>query len=101
MRSFVQTSRQCRNHAVIDLEGLVSYIRAYCTEFPLTKRDLISMPYVYLFQLARSKYGYSQYLHSDSEDRLGLLNFALWRTQMCRQVESRLTEISEALVQLR
>ena len=61
-----------------------------------TKNDMIYMPYVYLFQLARSKFGYPQYLTSDSEDREGLIDFALWRTRMCREVESRADEISRA-----
>ena len=40
------------------------------------------------------------YLNTDSEDREGLLRFAFWRTQMCREVEKKAKEISEALVKL-
>jgi len=58
------------------------------------------MPYVYLFQLARSKYGYPQYLNSDSEDRNGLLQFAFWRTQICKEVESKAEAISNELLKL-
>jgi len=58
------------------------------------------MPYVYLFQLARSKYGYPQYLNSDSEDRNGLLQFAFWRTQICREVEKKANTISSELIKL-
>jgi hypothetical protein len=58
------------------------------------------MPYVYLFQLARSKYGYKEYLTTDSEDREGLIRFAFWRTQMCREVEAKAKEIAEKLAEL-
>ena len=61
---------------------------------------MIAMPYVYLFQLARSKYGYPQYLNSDSEDREGLLKFAFWRTKMCREVERNAKAISNELEKL-
>mgnify|MGYP003305183290 FL=1 len=56
------------------------------------------MPYVYLFQLARSTYGYPQYLNSDSEDKERLLQFAFWRTQMCREIEQKATSISLELL---
>ena len=59
---------------------------------------LAAMPYVYLFQLARSRYGYPQYLSGKSEDANALLQFATWRTDMCREIESRAQEISAALL---
>lgn len=89
MRSYVQTSEYCRNKAKIDIEEFGGYVREYMKYSELTKRDLEAMPYVYLFQLARSKYGYPQYLTTDSEDREGLLQFAFWRTDICREVYSK------------
>ena len=61
---------------------------------------MVAMPYVYLFQLARSKYGYPQYLNSDSEDKERLLQFAFWRTKMCREVEAKADMISNELLKL-
>lgn len=101
MRSFVQSSSLCRTTATIDIGALCEYVREYMKFSTLTKNDMIAMPYVYLFQLAQSRYGYPQYLlNSDSEDREGLLRFAFWRTKMCREVEKRAKEISEELVKL-
>lgn len=100
MRSFVQSSDACRNGAKINVDAFCNYVCEYMKFSPLTKNDMIAMPYVYLFQLARSKYGYPQYLKSDSEDREGLLQFAFWRTQMCREVESKAKIISCELVKL-
>lgn len=100
MRSFVQTTAAGRLEARVDLPGLCDYVREYLREFPLSEADLRGMPYVYLFQLARSKFGYKQYLTTDSEDREGLIQFAFWRTSMCKEVEARGEEISRALVDL-
>ena len=101
MRSFVQSSSLCRNAVTIDIPALCDYVREYMKFFPLTQNDMIAMPYVYLFQLAQSRYGYPQYLlNTDSEDREGLLRFAFWRTRMCREVEKKAKEISEELVKL-
>ena len=100
MRSFVQSSQDCRKNATIDVQAFCEYVQEYLQYFPLTKTDMVAMPYVYLFQLARSKYGYPQYLHSDSEDRDGLLQFAFWRTKMCREIEKQAGNISRELVKL-
>ena len=69
-------------------------------EAPLSKRDLEAMPYVYLFQLARSNYGYREYLITKTENQEALLDFALWRTDICREIENKAAEISDALLQL-
>ena len=100
MRSFVQSSKDCRTNATVDIKGLCEYVREYLQYAPLTKMDMIAMPYVYLFQLARSKYGYPQYLNSASEDKEKLLQFAFWRTKMCREVEKNAETIFDALIKL-
>lgn len=100
MRSYVQSSQLCREAAVIDITELCNYVREYLKFSPLTRQDLHAMPYVYLFQLARSKYGYKQYLETESEDNRGLLQFAFWRTKMCREVEAKAEAISKALTEL-
>ncbi len=99
MRSFVQSSPLCRQTAVLDPEALAKYVGEYRSVAPLTKRDLQVMPYVYLFQLARSRYGYRQYLDGTSPDGERLLQFAFWRTEMCRQVEEKAEEIVTFLLQ--
>ncbi len=93
MRSFVQSSPLCRKTAHLDPAALADYVREYRSVAPLTQRDLQAMPYVYLFQLARSRYGYRQYLDGTSPDGERLLHFAFWRTEMCRQVEASAGEL--------
>jgi Ser/Thr protein kinase RdoA (MazF antagonist) len=100
MRSFTQTSQKCRESATIDVTDFRSYVAEYMKNSSLTRSDITAMPYVYLFQLARSKFGYTQYLKSDSEDREGLLKFAFWRTDICRELERKAYDISKALTTL-
>ena len=86
MRSFVQSSRRTKEDAKIDIAGLCNYVRNYCEIAPLSKNDIKAMPYVYVFQLLRSTYGYKEYLQTASEDREELISFAFWRTKMCKEV---------------
>ncbi|MBR4865803.1 MAG: phosphotransferase [Clostridia bacterium] len=98
MRSYVQSSSSCRSNTIIDVAAFCEYVREYIAYSPLTKTDMIAMPYVYLFQLARSKYGYPQYLNANLENKEELLQFAFWRTKMCREVEEKAEAISNALL---
>lgn len=100
MRSFVQSSDVSRADATVDCDALCDYVREYLKVNSLTRRDLEAMPYVYMYQLARSRYGFRQYLTTDSEDREALLRFAFWRTDMCRYLEEHADEISEKLLHL-
>ena len=100
MRSYVQTSEDSRQRAAVDADGLCGYVDEYMKIAPLTRADLAAMPYVYLFQLARSAFGYREYLTTDSEDREALLQFAFWRTAMCREVEEKAERLSQMLIRL-
>ena len=97
----MQSSGACKGGSPLDLEDFVAYVREYMKYANLTRRDLEAMPYVYLFQLARSCYGYKEYLLTELENRDELLQFAFWRTEICREVHGRLREISDALQRLR
>ncbi len=99
MRSYIQSSAS-RETGRINIEELCHYVREYLKYYPLTKTDLESAPYVYLFQLMRSGYGYRQYLSGQSEEGERLLKFAFWRTEICREVEQKAPEISARLSQL-
>lgn len=55
------------------------------------------MPYVYLFQLARSLYGYKEYLLTKTKNRNALIAFAFWRTDVCRKLYGQVEKIASAL----
>lgn len=100
MRSFTQSSQVCRDTARIDPDALAAYVREYMRFSPLSRDDLRAMPYVYLLQLARSKYGYPQYLRGELNENSGLLHFAFWRTDICRDLEAKAGIISQTLQKL-
>ena len=63
------------------------YLSRYQKYSPLNKHDLRCILNVYLYQLARSSYGYREYLEKKALNADGLLKFAHWRTEMCRSLE--------------
>lgn len=97
MRSYVQSGGARDGGCDIDIKGLCDYVAAYREFSPLSESDIAGMPYVYLYQLARSRYGYKEYIVTKSENRDKLIQFAFWRTNMCRTLEKSAGEIVEAL----
>ena len=99
MRSYIQAGA-CRDGEAFDIEDFALYVKEYMKYAHLTERDLEAMPYVYLFQLSRSAYGYEEYLIDKTENKDALLDFAFWRTDICREVYRKADAISGALLQL-
>ena len=100
MRSYVQSTDSCKDGTVLDIDDFCKYVGRYLDYAPLTKKDLSAMPYVYLNQLSRSKYGYKEYLIEETENRNDLIQFAFWRTDICREIFQRREEISTRLCSL-
>lgn len=100
MRSYVQSCGSCKGGAAFDTEEFCQYVARYRMFDSLTGTDLAAMPYVYLHQLARSKYGYKEYLVTKTDDREHLLDFTIWRTDICREIDRKKEEISAALRKL-
>lgn len=94
----------------LDVGRLQEYVRRYLEAGgELSRYDLRMMPYLYHLQLARSRYGYLEYLsqgqqgfiHSGSPEGLeDLLQFGFWRTDMCRWLEANAGSVSLALGEL-
>jgi hypothetical protein len=97
MRSYIQSGGVSRKDSYFDIEDFSLYVKEYLKYSPLTKRDLEAMPYIYLFQLAQSSYGYKEYLITKTENKEALLDFAFWRTNICREIYQKAKAISEAL----
>ena len=97
MRSYIQSGGVSRNKSDFDIEDFTLYVKEYMKYSPLKERDLEAMPYIYLFQLAQSSYGYKEYLVIKTENKDSLLDFAFWRTDICREIYEKAKDISEAL----
>lgn len=99
MRSYIQSGGVSRKGSYYDIEDFTLYVKEYMKYAPLTKRDLEAMPYIYLFQLAQSSYGYKEYLITKTENKEALLDFGFWRTDICREIYQKASEISSVLMQ--
>lgn len=100
MRSYVQSFSVCQNGAPFNIDEFCTYVREYLKVALLTRRDLESMPYVYLVQLSQSSYGYKEYLVLHTANADALLRFATWRTGVCREIYKKAADISAALQKL-
>ncbi len=106
VRSYSLADPKCLE-GKLDGRRLEKYIRLYVEAGgELRPYDLQTIPGLYLLQLMRSAYGYEEYLadtrHSPdaSMRRDALLQFAFWRTDMCRWLERHGTPLSRELVSL-
>lgn len=97
MRSYVQSGEVSRKGSNFDVSDFSIYVKEYMKYAPLTMRDLGAMPYIYLFQLAQSGYGYKEYLITKTENKEELLAFAFWRTDICREIYRKAEDISRTL----
>ena len=96
MRSYLQSATDTKDPFDFDGEKFCEYVYRYMQFSKLSKWDLKYMPYVYLYQLARSRYGYKEYM-MNVENKEELLKFACWRTDVCRMLLDRSDTVSEML----
>lgn len=99
MRSYIQSSGACQGGGRINVQELCEYVTEYMKFAPLTKADLQAMPYIYLYQLARSRYGFKEFLTNRAENKTELLEFGFWRTDICRVLYEQKEELSKKLVE--
>lgn len=99
MRSYVQSATDTRDPFDFDEEKFCEYVCHYMRFSKLSEWDLKYMPYVYLYQLARSRYGYKEYM-MNAENKEELLSFAFWRTDVCRMLLDRADHISKILCEI-
>ncbi len=96
MRSYMQSANDTKDPFDFDVSKFCEYVRCYLRFSALTDCDLKYMPYVYLYQLGRSRYGYKEYM-TNAENKDALLKFAFWRTNVCRMLLNKADEISAKL----
>ncbi len=79
----------------IDINNLVQYTKTFTAYVKLNEYDLKYMAYLYLVQLLTSTFGYKQFIIDNSKK--DLLEFALFRTKMCRFLFENAENISKVL----
>jgi Ser/Thr protein kinase RdoA (MazF antagonist) len=98
IRSYTLGDPKCRKGQVFG-RNLKKYVRVYLDNGgALSPYDLETMVNLYYVQLTRSLFGYAQYLAARDKAPLeSLLEFAFWRTDMCRWFEAHGEEQTEDL----
>lgn len=84
----------------IDMHNFIDYIKEVTNYIKLNEYDYKYLPYIYLIQLARSPFGYEEYFKEDVENKQELLNFAFYRTNICKNLYENADEISNKLKML-
>lgn len=87
---------KCAIDGEFNLNNLIDYVFEFNKIIPLTKKDLIAMPYLYLCQLLSSNFGYKQYIKDTS--KIDLLKFAQFRTKLCIYLFKNMDNIIEMLL---
>ena len=81
----------------IDIDNLVEYVKVFANYVKLNKYDFKFMSYLYLVQLVASTFGYKQYIADNS--KTSLLDFAIFRTNLCRFLFRNAEQISNILIE--
>ena len=97
-RSYSYIDKDAKN-GEINILNLVEYTKEVSKVIKLSENDLKYLPYVYLIQLARSTFGYEEYF-KNVKNKEELLNFAFYRTNICRDLSKKAKEISKRLLEL-
>jgi len=76
----------------INIKTLADYFKEFSKYIKLNEYDLKYASYLYLLQLTGSTYGYKEY--NEDYTQKGLLEFALFRTKLCKNLYEKAEEIS-------
>lgn len=91
MRSYSYIDKEAKN-GNLNLNTLVDYVKEFSKYVKLNEYDLKYAAKIYLIQIVSSPFGYKQY--NDNYEKTGLLEFALFRTNLCRYLYKNSDEIS-------
>ena len=91
MRSYSYIDKEAKN-GNLNLNTLVDYVKEFSKYVKLNEYDLKYAAKIYLIQIGSSPFGYKQY--NGNYEKTGLLEFALFRTNLCRYLYKNSDEIS-------
>ena len=97
IRSYSYVDKECVN-GEFNINTFIDYVKEVQKYIKLTKYDLKYMPYIYIFQLVSSTFGYKQY--NNDYSKTSLLDFAFFRTNLCNYLYNNLELLSKELSKL-
>ena len=90
IRSYFFSTESCKNDIKFDYDLFVEYVKTYLKEFKLDIADIESMPYLFLYQIILSRYGYREYIMSQD---VKFLNFIKWKENIAYFLEEHAEKI--------
>lgn len=96
MRSYSYVDKEAKN-GEINVNTLVDYFKEFTKYIKLNQYDLRYASYLYLLQLASSTYGYKEY--NDDFNQKELLDFAFFRTKLCKSLYENVEKIGIELIE--
>lgn len=81
---------------IINISNLVKYVCAFSKYVKLNYYDLLYMVNMYSMQIAMSTYGYKEYINDNANKEL--LNFAVFRTKLLKNMVANEKNITSALI---
>lgn len=94
VRSFTYSSAECNNEKNINIKKYIEYLKEYLKVSTLKTEDFCYGFSFYLFTLLTSNYGYKEYMQDLKNGHMNnIINFAFWRTDMCRFLYQTATEL--------
>ena len=94
MRSYSYVDKEAKN-GDLNIDTLVDYFKEFTKYVKLNEYDFKYAPHLYLIQLSSSAFGYKEY--NKGYTQKGLLEFAFFRTNLCKFLYENLDEISHRL----
>lgn len=95
LRSYSYVDKEAKD-GQLNIDILIDYVKEFNKYVKLNKYDLKYAPYTYLIQLSCSPFGYKEY--NNDYTKTGLLEFAFFRTNLCKFLYENLEKISERLI---
>lgn len=97
IRSYSYVDSECKN-GEFNINNFIDYVKEVMKYISLSSYDLKYMPYIYILQLVSSTFGYKQY--NNDYSKTSLLNFALFRTNLCIYLFNNLKLLENKLSEL-
>lgn len=94
LRSYSYIDKDTKD-GVLNIDTLVKYVEEFSKYVSLNEYDLKYAAHIYLIQIVASVFGYKQF--NDDYNKTDLLNFAFFRTNLCKFLYNNLDKISERL----
>lgn len=96
IRSYSYIDKDVKN-GIFNLDTFNDYIKEFNKYVKLNEYDLKYMSYIYLIQLLSSTYGYKEYINNN--ENIELLEFAYFRTNICKYLFKNAENISSRLLE--